>query len=94
MNAGGAPQWPSNGVALSTAPNQQGLPSITSDGAGGAIVTWHDYRNGTDDDIYAQRVSPAGAALWTYNGVPVSTAAGSQYVPTIASDIACHSSAV
>ena len=28
---------------------------------GGAIVTWRDYRNGTNDDIYAQRVAPDGS---------------------------------
>jgi len=64
--------WPhdtySGNVALSTAPGSQHNPSIASDGAGGAILTWYDDRNqmGTGVwDIYAQRVSAQGTPLWT-----------------------------
>ena len=32
-------------------------PQITTDCAGGAIITWRDYRSGSQYDIYAQRVS-------------------------------------
>ncbi|MGD1047558.1 MAG: hypothetical protein ABR899_02250, partial [Candidatus Krumholzibacteriaceae bacterium] len=34
--------WVQDGVALCTAPANQQSPQITSDGAGGAIVTWED----------------------------------------------------
>src|SRR5688572_26445503 len=61
MDAGGVPKWSANGVALCTAPSDQLSPSIASDGAGGAIVTWVDDRHSslTDFDIYAQRVDAA-----------------------------------
>ena len=54
MNASGVPQWTVDGVVLSTLANDQASPAIAADGAGGAIVTWHDYQ--ATRDIYAQRV--------------------------------------
>jgi len=33
---------------------------MTSDGQSGAILAWCDYRNGTDYDVYAQKVDSAG----------------------------------
>src|SRR5258705_13924230 len=33
---------------------------MTSNGAGGAIITWSDHRNNTDYNVYAQRVTPSG----------------------------------
>jgi hypothetical protein len=86
VNAAGTSQWTADGVALSTAANSQVYPKLASDGAGGAIVTWYDYRSGTNYDIYAQRVNAAGTPQWTANGVALSTAANDQYVPTIVSD--------
>src|SRR5258706_570958 len=70
---------------LCTATGDQTVPTTVSDGAGGAIVTWTDTRSG-GTDIYAQRVSASGTALWTANGVGVCTASGDQYAPTIAAD--------
>lgn len=86
VNAAGMPQWTADGVALCAAPSDQSHPMIASDRAGGAIVTWQDYRSGTDADIYCQRASSAGVPKWTANGVALCTAANGQYYPTIASD--------
>ena len=86
VNAAGVPQWTTDGVALCTAANDQTNSTIASDGAGGAIVTWNDVRSGTNNDIYAQRVTAAGATQWTYNGVALCAAASNQVTPTIASD--------
>ncbi len=86
ISAGGVPLWMANGVVLCTAANEQSFPTIVPDGMGGAIVTWHDYRSGTNWDIYAQRISAGGVPQWTANGVPLCTAASSQSDPTIASD--------
>jgi hypothetical protein len=72
--------WPADGVAICTLTSVQGHPAIASDGAGGAIVVWEDYRNGSSD-IYAQRVSGAGIALWTANGVSVCGFSGDQRFP-------------
>ncbi|MGI8906178.1 MAG: hypothetical protein ACR2IE_06775 [Candidatus Sumerlaeaceae bacterium] len=88
VNAAGAPQWTANGVAVSTAASDQFDPQIAADAAGGAIITWYDFRSGTNNDIYAQRVDAAGAPQWTANGVAVSTAASDQASPQIAADAA------
>jgi hypothetical protein len=66
------PLWPANGRALCTAPGTQAVPRIISDGGDGthgAIVTWHDLRDGINQ-IYAQRIlaSSAIASGWPDNG--------------------------
>ena len=61
IGASGTVQWMVNGVAIATAANNQVLPVMATDGYGGAIITWADYRNGTDFDIDAQQVNAAGA---------------------------------
>ena len=89
VNASGVPQWTADGVALCTAANYQAYPTIVSDGAGGAIVTWQDGRSGYRNsaaDIYAQRVNALGVPQWTADGVALCTAASSQGSPTIVSD--------
>jgi hypothetical protein len=86
VTAIGSIGWTTNGVALSTAAQDQREPAITSDGAGGAIVTWYDHRGGSDYDIYAQRVSSAGIVAWTPDGVALCTASGEQQYPTITGD--------
>jgi hypothetical protein len=85
ISAAGAVQWPADGVALCTATAGQTNPTVASDGAGGAIVTWYDIRSG-DADNYAQRISAAGTVQWPADGVALCTATGAQYPPTIASD--------
>jgi hypothetical protein len=60
VDSSGAVQWTLDGVAVCTAANSQWSPTIVSDGSGGAIITWYDYRSGTSD-IYAQRVDYTGS---------------------------------
>jgi hypothetical protein len=86
INSSGVVQWTTNGAAVCTASGDQQYPTIVGDGTGGAIITWHDFRNGNDDDIYAQRMNPYGEIEWTTNGIAICTAAGGQFYPTIASD--------
>ncbi len=87
INSGGAAQWTSDGVAISTALNRQELPTLVEDGSGGAIIAWSDNRtDGITTDVYAQRVNSAGAAQWTANGVALVTASGSQNAVTMTTD--------
>jgi hypothetical protein len=86
VNASGVVQWTTDGVALCTAPGDQYIPAIVSDGAGGAIVTWYDNRSGSNWDVYAQRVNASGVVQWTANGVALCTSTGDQSYPTIVSD--------
>ena len=82
------PAWPADGRALCTAANSQYSPAIIVDGAGGAIVTWYDYRGGITYDIYAQHVLASGAVdpVWPVDGRALCTAANSQDYATIVSD--------
>jgi len=86
VNASGAVQWTADGVALCAAIGDQQNPAIVSNGAGGANVTWHDFRNGTDYDIYAQGVNASGSVQWTIDGVALCAAIGDQQNPSIVSD--------
>jgi hypothetical protein len=83
------PTWPPDGRALCTANRQQGFPQIVSDGAGGAIVTWQDWRTASYD-IYAQRVLASGAVdpAWPPDGRALCTATSFQQYPQIISDAA------
>jgi hypothetical protein len=87
VNAGGNVQWTPDGVAISTATGDKGYPQITSDGAGGAVITWDDDR-GADYDIYAQRIDAGGNVQWTADGVAICTASGDQEYPQVTSDAA------
>jgi len=58
-----APGWPSPGLPIVNDPtgswSQQDF-QVTSDGVGGAVVTWDDARNETQNQIYAQRYFGGG----------------------------------
>jgi hypothetical protein len=91
IDANGILQWvPVMGVPISVVGgNLQLMPMLVGDGLGGAIITWYDFRNGANDDIYAQRVNPAGIVQWIANGVQICGApavGGRQTQPTIAID--------
>ena len=81
------PAWPVNGRALCTVAGAQQFPKLTTDGAGGAIVTWHDSRSASTD-IYAQRVLATGAvdAAWPTDGRAICAVANTQINPRIAPD--------
>ena len=81
IDSGGSILWTSGGVAVSTASRSQRYPIIRNDGSGGAIIVWQDYRNGTDWNIYIQRINSSGTAVCTANGAPVSTSTGDQTNP-------------
>jgi len=82
------PAWPVNGLGVCTAAGNQAVPTIVTDGAGGAIIAWDDFRNGANYDIYAQHVLVSGTVdpAWPVNGQSLCTAAGNQYYPTIVAD--------
>ena len=82
LNASGVAQWTANGVTVCNAANAQDQIALTSDGSGGAVLVWRDARSGVTD-LYAQRVSAAGATQWTANGVTVCNAIDTQSEPSI-----------
>ncbi len=79
----GKPLWGSAGVPLCTNLGDQSDLVMVPDSLGGAIAAWTDART-PDQNIYAQRLDSSGTTLWPQNGLPISTAAGSQQGPAIA----------
>ena len=77
--------WQQDGLIVCNANSEQKNTRIVSDGQGGAIVCWTDYRNG-NYDIYAQHINSKGNILWQSNGVPICTSAYDQYWPEMVSD--------
>jgi hypothetical protein len=72
-----------NGIAISTAANNQQYPSVSFDGIN-YLVVWIDYRNDSAD-IYGTRITQAGTILEP-NGFAISTATNNQLYPDIAFD--------
>jgi hypothetical protein len=53
------PLWPAGGRAVNINSSVQLAPRMTSNGAGGAIFAWQDFRAG-NSDIYAQNLNASG----------------------------------
>lgn len=52
--------WNAGGNIVSSATNLQTIPKNISDGNGGSIYVWLDFRNGLNYDIYAQHLGITG----------------------------------
>ena len=86
MDPGGDALWPIDGVLLCSHTNDAIDPRIASDGSGGAIVTWKDYRSLTSWDIYAQWIDAKGTTQWKADGIRLCGASDDQDQPQIVSD--------
>jgi hypothetical protein len=86
IDAAGTVQWTAGGVAICTSAEDQKYMQIISDGAGGILAVWSNYRSGNFEDIYAQRIDSTGAARWTTDGVIVCAAPGEQVLPQLVPD--------
>ncbi|MFA7359838.1 MAG: T9SS type A sorting domain-containing protein [Candidatus Kapaibacterium sp.] len=86
----GAIVWAVNGIVINNnVAYDQIDPKIVSDGLGGGIISWTDYRTGVAPgtaDIYAQRVNTSGTVQWTTTGIIICTAAGDQINSQLVSD--------
>ncbi len=87
VSAEGFVLWTVDGVAVSTVPGYdddkiQAQP--VSDGAGGMIVVWEDWRRvDTTGDIYGQRIDRDGNTRWQTGGAPVCAEPRDQYAPAV-----------
>jgi len=86
INSTGNVIWKANGTEICTANETQAVPQICSDGEGGAIITWTDYRNQKDYNIYAQKINSTGNVIWNANGTEICTEGGDQIFPKICRD--------
>jgi hypothetical protein len=85
IDADGDTLWAADGVPICTHSADQRYPGLTTDGASGAIIVWKDMRDSIEN-IYARRVDADGVAMWTVDGVPISTRPYYNWHPRIASD--------
>jgi hypothetical protein len=92
VRANGTIAGPTDGKAVCIASDDQYRPYMTTDGFGGVIMCWNDFRNGPafpfNIDIYAQRMDSSCNIKWTSNGVNVCNAIYSQNNQSIISDSA------
>ncbi|MBN1162970.1 MAG: T9SS type A sorting domain-containing protein [Candidatus Krumholzibacteriota bacterium] len=85
INAAGTTLWTTDGIPVIMNMGTPANPRITADGGGGGIITWYMY-NGSDNDIYAQRIDGSGNLLWNPAGEVVCAHAYNQDSPRIATD--------
>ena len=77
LNSSGLIQLGAQGMAVVTAANNQQKPDIAVED-GSVFISWQDYRSGTNNDIYAQKIDSFGNIQWGTNGYPVCTSGGHQ----------------
>lgn len=73
INSAGQVQW---GNASTPKPvcitaTEKYLSSAIPDGSGGIYISWVDYRNAPDGEIYMQHINSTGNPVWALNGVKV-----------------------
>lgn len=78
IDSAGAALWPSGGVPVCVASGSRQDLSIVPGASGNAILSWKETRGGVPS-IYAQRLNPTGSAVWTPDGMPL-TSSGLQCV--------------
>ncbi|MFN9332491.1 MAG: hypothetical protein ACK6D1_07805 [Planctomycetota bacterium] len=74
FDAAGGEQWQHGGILVSNNPQSTSLIDwdLLADRFGHCVLTFTDTRAGGDLDVYAYRVTPAGAQAWGANGVTLS----------------------
>lgn len=87
LSVSGTALWSSTDVPVCVASNHQAAPVMAPDGQGGIFVAWVDSRLALSDGVYAQRLAPSSATVWTADGIPLRTGVPlSVSSPSIASD--------
>ncbi len=90
INAGGVTQWAANGVQICNIPNDMSDVTdkyrLMADGAGGAILIWHDLRAGSNRDVYGQRINASGVVQWAANGIAIAATGGDESLNGIVTD--------
>lgn len=85
--ANGTVQWGVDGAPVDTVIGSQLRPRAVSDGAGGVIIAWEDFRTSVfNSDLYAQRLNASGNLQWSPSGVMLTGAASDQVQPSMTTD--------
>lgn len=67
----GMAMWGADGITLCAENGSREFVYVTTDGSGGMIATWADYRYSSFHSLYAQRIDALGTRLWGDNGAAV-----------------------
>jgi hypothetical protein len=86
IDANGYPLWQADGAPVCTQNADQSTPALITDGTGGIIVSWSDWRSGIERDIYAQRLDANGNPMWTYDGTVVTNKVNREHNERLVSD--------
>lgn len=86
LDGGGNLLWGGAGLAVCEANSWRASVSTAAAGATGIVVAWADHRSDWDEDFYAQRLAPDGAAQWPVDGAAVFVDPGVQTNPAGAPD--------
>lgn len=81
------PTWPAGGALITSASGSYVAPLVTSDGGGGAIVSWTDLGSNAGD-IWAQHIGSDGLPVspWPATGISVCALSGLQNVTDVMAD--------
>ena len=79
-------EWSSGGLPLHAGQISLSRPTVLATVDGGGLVFWEDFRDSSQSDIYAKRVTANGglASGWSDDGVGICLAAGDQFAPMVA----------
>ena len=83
--ADGVQSWIPQAVPVCMAMGDQKNLRLISNGSGGAVIVWDDFRayNYGYPDIYAQNLSAGGYDQWEQNGTAICSAPGEQLNPMV-----------
>ncbi|HMO61234.1 MAG TPA: hypothetical protein PKC39_01240 [Ferruginibacter sp.] len=71
LNASGVRQWNVAGISVCNIESSKSILKMVSDGAGGVVAAWQDFRTAMQPTLYAQRITSAGTASWTTDGINI-----------------------
>jgi len=82
-----APGWPADGRPVSSVASRKSGPLLASDGTGGVLAGWSEYRAG-QYDAFLTRFTSGGAVHpgWSGSGLSLGTGVSYPYLATLAAD--------
>ena len=86
IDRGGNKLWGEAGTNVIEFNDRQEDPVLVTDGAGGAIIFWVDFRADSTGDILAQRIDSLGNKVWDPAGVEIAVAPKTQISIRMAED--------
>lgn len=86
IDGSGTMSFAANGMAVNSNTGSQINPQVIALSGTEFGISWEDYRNGNDVDLYAQKLNTAGTKMWTATGAALAATSGNQYRHRITKD--------